>query len=86
MDAPSALPQPDPELQPKIVGRVRADLNRQLEDAVSVLNARYAEEITKSLVLEFVLWRTLLDLREQEEDSPLVQWLDSVLPQSPRPR
>lgn len=82
MGAPSELPQPDPDLQPEIVGHVRADLNRQLESAVSVLNTRYAENITKSLVLEFALRQTLLNLQEQDENSSLVQWLDSVLPQS----
>lgn len=82
MGFPSEIPEPNPDLQPEMVGHVRADLNRQLEKAVSVLNSRYVKGPSKSLLIEFALRRTLLDLQEQDEESALVQWLDSVLPQS----
>lgn len=82
MAPPSDIPEPDPDLQPEIVGHVRADLNRHLEKAVSVLETRYARGISKSLVIEFALRRTLLDLQDRDEKSALVQWLDSVLSRS----
>ena len=79
MADPSDLPTPDPALQPTPVGHVRADLDKQLEKAVSVLASRYDTDLPRSLVLEFTLQRTLVQLREQGDESPLVQWLDSVL-------
>lgn len=82
MGSPSEIPEPDPDLQPEVVGHVRADLNRQLEKAVAVLETRYAKGLSKSLLIEFALRRMLLDLQEQDEGSALVQWLDSVLPRS----
>lgn len=82
MAEPSNIPKPHPDLQPTPVGHVRADLDRQLEKAVSVLATRYATEFSKSLLLEYALQRTLLNLREDGPDSELVQWLDSVLPRS----
>jgi hypothetical protein len=81
MADPSDLPEPDPALQPTPVGSVRADLAQQLEKAVSVLGTRYTTSLSKSLLLEFALQRTLRELRTQGEESALVQWLDSVLPQ-----
>jgi hypothetical protein len=80
MADPSDLPKPDPALQPTPVGSVRADLAQQLEKAVSVLGTRYTTDLSKSLLLEFALQRTLRELRTQGEESALVQWLDSVLP------
>lgn len=80
MAEPSDLPKPDPALQPTPVGSVRADLAQQLEKAVSVLGTRYTTDLSKSLLLEFALQRTLRELRTQGEESALVQWLDSVLP------
>ena len=79
MADPSDMPTPDPDLQPTPVGRVRADLDRQLTKAVSVLSARYEADLSRSLLLEFSLRRTLLQLREQGEESTLVQWLDAEL-------
>lgn len=79
---PTDVPQPDPDLQPTNVGQVRADLNRHLEKAVQVLNTRYEPDFSKSLVLEFVLRETLLDLQNRDENSNLVQWLDSIFPRS----
>lgn len=79
---PTNVPQPDPDLQPTNVGQVRADLNRHLEKAVQVLNTRYGPDFSKSLVLEFALRETLLDLQNRDENSNLVQWLDSILPRS----
>ena len=79
MTDPSDIPTPDPDLQPTPVGHVRADLDRQLEKAVSVLASRYESDLPRSLVLEFALQRTLVQLREQGDESPLVEWLDSVL-------
>ncbi|WP_263834901.1 hypothetical protein [Salinibacter sp.] len=81
MAPPSELPEPDPSLQPVSVGSVRADLSRQLENAVSVLGSRYATTVSRSLLLEFALQRALLELRTEGDQSALVQWLDSVLPQ-----
>jgi len=81
MTDPSDIPTPDPDLQPTPVGQVRADLDRQLEKAVSVLASRYESDLPRSLVLEFALQRTLVQLREQGDESPLVEWLDSVLSQ-----
>ena len=81
MADPSELPEPNPSLQPVSVGSVRADLSRQLEKAVSVLDARYATTVSRSLLLEFALQRTLLALRTEGDESALVQWLDSVLSQ-----
>jgi len=81
MADPSELPEPDPSLQPVSVGSVRADLSRQLEKAVSVLGSRYAATVSRSLLLEFALQRTLLELRTEGDESALVQWLDSVLSQ-----
>jgi len=80
MADPSDLPEPDPALQPTPAGPVRADLVQQLEKAVSVLGTRYTTDLSRSLLLEFALQRTLRELRTQGEDSALVQWLDSVLP------
>ena len=80
MADPSDLPEPDPSLQPTPVGSVRADLSRQLEKAVSVLESRYATTVSRGLLLEFALQRMLLQLRTQGDESALVQWLDSVLP------
>jgi len=80
MADPSAIPTPDPNLQPTPVGRVRADLDTQLEKAVSVLSSRYETDVSRSLLLEFALQRMLLQLREQGEASVLVQWLDDELP------
>lgn len=82
MAAPSDIPEPVPELQPTAVGHVRADLENQLQKAVSVLATRYASGFSRSLVLEYALQRTLLRLRREGEDSAVVQWLDSVLPRS----
>lgn len=80
MGDPSEIPQPDPNLQPTPVGHVRADLKRRLEQATSALETRYATGFSSSLLIEYSLRRTLLDLRERAEDSALVQWLDSILP------
>ena len=80
MAEPSEIPEPAPNLQPTVVGRVRADLHEELEKAVSVLKTRYATALPKSLVLEFVLHRMLRALREDGTQSPLVRWLDSALP------
>lgn len=82
MAEPPDIPEPKPDLQPTPVGRVRADLDRQLENAVSVLANRYAAELPRSLILEYALQRTLLSLRQDGADSALVQWLDSVLPRA----
>jgi len=79
---PTDIPEPDPDLQPTPVGHVRADLDKQLEKALSVLATRYASEFSRSLVLEYALRRVLLSLRQDGADSALVRWLDSVLPQS----
>lgn len=79
MADPSDLPEPEPSLQPVPVGSVRADLSRQLEKAVSVLDSRYAATVSRSLLLEFALQRTLLELRTEGDESALVQWLDSML-------
>ena len=81
MTDPSDIPTPDPDLQPTPVGHVRADLDKQLEKAISVLASRYDTDLPRSLVLEFALRRTLVQVREQGDESPLVQWLDSELPQ-----
>ena len=81
MTDPSDIPTPDPDLQPTPVGHVRTDLDKQFEKAVSVLASRYDADLPRSLVLEFALQRTLVQLREQGDESPLVEWLDSVLPQ-----
>lgn len=75
-----SLPELNPSLQPVSVGTVRADLKRQLDQAVAVLDTRYAHPVSKSLLLEFALRRTLLNLQERDTDSALVQWLDSELP------
>jgi hypothetical protein len=80
MADPSDIPRPDPDLQPTPVGHVRADLDKQLEKAVSVLASRYDTDLSRSLILEFALRRTIVQLREQGDESPLVQWLDSLLP------
>jgi len=80
MTDPSDIPTPDPDLQPTPVGHVRTDLDKQLEKAVSVLASRYESDLPRSLILEFALQRTLVQLREQGEESPLVEWLDSELP------
>lgn len=82
MVEPSNIPKPHPDLQPTPVGHVRTDLDRQLEKAVSVLATRYATAISKSLVLEYALQRTLVNLRQDGQDSELVRWMDSVLPHS----
>lgn len=82
MAEPTDIPEPSPDLQPTPVGHVRADLDKQLEKAVSVLATRYASGFSRSLVLEYALQRTLVNLREDGDDSALVQWLDSVLPPS----
>lgn len=82
MGGPTDIPEPDPDLQPTPVGHVRADLDEQLEKAVSVLATRYASEFSRSLILEYALRRILLSLRQEGENSALVQWLDSVLPRS----
>lgn len=82
MADPSDLPEPDPSLQPTPAGQVRADLAQQLEKAVSVLGTRYTTDLSRSLLLEFALQRTLRELRKQGEESALVQWLDSVLPRT----
>lgn len=82
MAEPADIPEPNPDLQPTPVGHVRADLDRQLEKAVSVLATRYASEFSRSLVLEYALQRTLVSLRQKGDDSALVRWLDSVLPPS----
>ena len=79
MTDPSDIPTPDPALQPTPVGQVRADLDKQLEKAVSVLASRYDADLPRSLVLEFALQRTLVQLREQGDESPLVRWLDAEL-------
>ncbi|MFO8099213.1 MAG: hypothetical protein R6T83_06260 [Salinibacter sp.] len=75
------LPALHPDHQPVAVGTVRADLNRQLEKAVAVLNTRYAQAVSKPLVLEFAVRRTLRDLQQHDTGSALVQWLDAELPQ-----
>lgn len=80
MTDPSDIPTPDPDLQPTPVGHVRTDLDKQLEKAVSVLASRYESDLPRSLILEFALQRTLVQLREQGDESPLVKWLDSELP------
>lgn len=80
MEDPSDIPTPDPDLQPTAVGSVRADLARQLKKALAVLQSRYETEISQSLLLEFALQRTLRSLREDGDESELVQWLDSELP------
>lgn len=82
MAEPTDIPEPDPDLQPTPVGQVRADLDKQLEKAVSVLATRYTSEFSRSLILEYALRRVLLSLRQEGENSALVQWLDSVLPRS----
>jgi hypothetical protein len=82
MAEPPDIPEPKPDLQPTPVGRVRADLDQQLEKAVSVLATRYASGLPKSLILEYALQRTLLSLRQDGADSALVRWLDSVLPRA----
>jgi len=82
MAEPPDIPEPKPDLQPTPVGNVRADLDQQLENAVSVLANRYASELPRSLILEYALQRTLLKLRQDGADSALVRWLDSVLPRA----
>lgn len=67
--------------QQELLADHRADLDKQLEKAVSVLASRYDTDLPRSLVLEFTLQRTLVQLHEQGDESPLVEWLDSVLPQ-----
>ncbi len=80
MAEPSDIPAPNPDLQPTPVGHVRADLDKQLEKAVAVLASRYDADLPRSIVLEFALQRMLVEVREQGDESPLVKWLDSVLP------
>ncbi|MFP4228731.1 MAG: hypothetical protein ACLFTE_07890 [Salinivenus sp.] len=75
------IPDLKPDQQPVPAGSIRADLNRQLEQAVAVLNTRYAHTVSKPLVLEFALRQTLLDLQKHDTGSALVQWLDAELPQ-----
>jgi len=82
MEDPSNLPDLDPETQPTPAGPVRADLERQLRKAVAVLQTRYLQGVSKSVVLEFALRSVLVDLWEEKNNSALVQWLDSALPQS----
>lgn len=82
MGDPQELPNPDPDVQPTNVGQVRSELNRWLDRAVAILNTRYDREISKTLILEFVIRRELVDLHVHGEDSPVVEWLDSVLPRS----
>lgn len=73
------LPVPNPALQPVSAGSVRADLKRHLEQAVAVLSTRYTSVVSTSLVLEFALHRTLLELQDHDTDSALVEWLDTKL-------
>lgn len=80
MDDPSTLPDPDPDLQPAPLGHVRADLNQQLEKAVSVLDARYENNLSKSFFLDVALRQILVDLHMHGGNSTLVSWLDSLLP------
>ncbi len=82
MADPSDIPTPDPDLQPTPAGYVRTDLDQQLEKAVAVLTSRYSEDVPRSLILEFALQQTLLQLREQGDESPLVEWLDATLSRS----
>lgn len=76
------LPEPDPDVQPTEVGHVRVELNQWLEKAVAILNTRYERKISKTLVLEYVIRQELVDLQVHDEESPLVQWLDSIVPRS----
>ena len=79
VDVPAPLPPPDPALQPTPVGHVRADLERQLEQTVLVLTARYASDVPRSLVLEFALRQVFVQLHKHGAESPLVEWLDDTL-------
>lgn len=76
---PSDLSDPDPGLQPEVVGYVRADLNKQLEEAVSVLKTRYSDQFSKSLFLDVALRQILIDLHTHGDESMLVLWIDSIL-------
>ncbi len=73
------LPTPSPALQPVSAGAIRADLKRHLEQAATVVSTRYTSAVSSSLVLEYALHRTLLDLQENDADSALVEWLDAKL-------
>ena len=79
MADPSGLPEPNPDLQPEVLGYVRAGLNKRLEEVVSVLDTRYGSEFSKSLFLNVALRQILTDLHTHGEDSALVLWLDSIL-------
>ena len=73
------LPDLDPALQPVSAGSIRADLKRHLKQAVTVVSTRYTSVVSTSLVLEFALHRTLVDLQNNDADSALVEWLDTQL-------
>jgi len=79
MGEPSALPEPHPKDQPKPIGPVNAEVERRLRTARAVLQSRYAEDCSQSLVVEVAVHAALKDLWEQGEDSVLVRQLDAVL-------
>ncbi|MFB6232288.1 MAG: hypothetical protein ABEL04_14155 [Salinibacter sp.] len=79
MGDPSGLPEPNPDLQPEVLGYVRAGLNKRVEEAVSVLDTRYGSGFSKSLLLDVALRQILTDLHTHGEDCTLVLWLDSIL-------
>lgn len=76
---PTGLPAPDPTLQPEALGPVRADLNEQVDRAVSLLDTRYSSTLSKSLFLDVALRQILIELHKNGEQSRVVSRLDSIL-------
>lgn len=75
-DAPYAHSAPD--LPARSNGYLSKEVERALQQAVSVLKNRYSK-VSKSLLMDYAIRAVLWDLRENAEDSQMVEWLDTVL-------
>jgi hypothetical protein len=71
-----------PDLPERTHGYVSSEVDRSLEQAASVLKNRYGKGFSKSLVVDYALRVALWDLRENAEESRLVEWLDRTLDRS----
>lgn len=78
MDGPdSAFADELPDLDARANGYLSKEVEEALQQATSVLKNKYSG-VSKSLLMNYAIRLAMWDLRENADESSLVQWLDRI--------
>lgn len=70
-------PSTAPDLKARANGYLSEDVERALQQATAVLKNSHGK-VSKSMIIDYAIRVLLWDLKENAEDSQLVQWLEEL--------